>query len=233
LTGVPIPSGIQASHYQEEAVTSSKSKAVLGTADPGEKAPWEEGFTPTPASEQQVAVVEPADVSDDTAQDPEYIEGKVLSMRKAADWVQRRHFGERMRDIIAYIASKSVDTQELNAVILERLAARMLDGEGPDAILDPFGTLKGKELLNRPLMIVACDFLEGDYEESFPWYVSLMVEDNATGGITPVTTGGEKVVIQAAVFDMKGLWPQLCQIKEAPKATRAGFRPLELTWAHH
>jgi hypothetical protein len=173
----------------------------------------------TDPTDQQVTVFEPA---------KELSEGEVISMRAAAQYAAERSYGPKMVQIFEYIASHAVDTADLNVVILEQLAARILDAEDPDDILDPFGTVKGKDVLGKPLQITGVQFLQGEFEESFPYYVSFQVYDAATQGVKPVTVGGEKVVLQAAGFDMHGAWPQVLAIHKAEKATRNGFYPLEL-----
>jgi hypothetical protein len=213
-------------------MATQRSKAVTGTPDPDVKAPWEDGFDPE-TDGKTLGQVNVTDSGQDVATvAPQTAQARYATPAKVAEWVRERGLGERTRDVIVYIASKVIDTGDLNAVIMERLMARMLDSDDADAVLDPFGTIKGQDMIGKPLNVVGAEFLEGDFEESFPWYVSLMVQDPATGGVMPVTTGGEKLVLQAAVLDMKEKWPLMVKIVQSDKPTRSGYYPLELRWAH-
>lgn len=176
----------------------------------------------TPADQQQVAVPEPAG---------EPIDAQVIDMtreaaERAALWVQARKYGPNMAQLIAYIASKAVDTSDLNAVIMEQMAIRILNAESPDEILDPFNTLKGADLMDRPMWVEKVMYLESDKTEGFPWYVSLDVRDPNTGQIKPVIVGGEKLVPQVAGLDMHEAFPM--NIKISSRTTRAGNTVYEL-----
>lgn len=178
------------------------------------------------ASAQQLAVPDgdpqPAD---------DVIVGEVTEMsqqaaQRAAAWVSGKGYGPNMTTIIQYIAANAQDTAELNAVIMEQMAIRILNAESPEEILDPFATVKGEDLVGVTLEIRGCMFLEGDKNEGFPWYTTLTVFDGRTGREFPVTIGGEKLVPQVAGFDMHDAWPQVVKITEFK--TRAGFTGYQL-----
>lgn len=157
------------------------------------------------------------------------VEGTVVEAAgRAANYVASRNLGPSTIALVQYIAANAADTAELNTVILEQMAAKILNAESPSDIVDPFGTMSGRDMYNRPLWITGCTFLESDYTEGFPYYVSFAIQDQQTGSTSVVTVGGEKVCYQAAGFDMHDAWPQMLMICESEKETKAGFRPLEL-----
>jgi hypothetical protein len=178
------------------------------------------------------------DVADADAQQVEVyqdgepvVEGVPTSMtqqaaRRAAEWVKSKGYGDAMGSIIRYIAANAQDTAELNAVIMEQMALRIINATSPEEILDPFATVKGEDLVGVPLEIRGAMFLEGDKNEGFPWYVTLTVFDGRTQREFPVTIGGEKLVPQVAGFDMHDAWPQV--VKIMTYTTRAGFTGYEL-----
>lgn len=158
-------------------------------------------------------------------------EGRVMDLsqeaaKRAAAWVKGKGYGPNMTEIIKYIAANAQDTAELNAVIMEQMAIRILNATSPEEILDPFATVKGEDLLGRALEIRGCMFLEGDKNEGFPWYCTLTCYDAQHGREFPVTIGGEKLVPQVAGFDMHDAWPQVVRIMSYQ--TRAGFTGYEL-----
>lgn len=185
---------------------------------------------------------ETPDVTDPDAQQVavpvgEVVEGDLIepdaeAMRRAADYALSRKFQAATTQLLLYIAAHAQDTADLNVVILEQMSQRLLTAESADDVLDPFGTVKGQQLLDKPLMVTGAQFLEGDFKDGFPWYVSLQVESQAQGGIIPVTVGGEKLVFQVASLDMHDAWPQLVEIHRADKPTKQGFYPLELRRPH-
>jgi hypothetical protein len=135
------------------------------------------------------------------------------AVRRAVAYVQSRRFGQATAEIIQYIASHAVDTAELNSVIMEQMALKILNAESADDVLDPFGTTKGRDLYNRPVWVTGCQFLDSTVEgEGFPWYVMLSVTDPKTKEVVPTTIGGEKLVIKAAGLDMHGGWPRTVMI---------------------
>lgn len=146
--------------------------------------------------------------------------------KRAANWVQHKGYGDAMTSIIMYIAANAQDTAELNAVIMEQMAIRILNATSPEEILDPFATVKGEDLVGKTLEIRGAMFLEGDKNEGFPWYCTLTCFDAQTGREFPVTIGGEKLVPQVAGFDMHEAWPQVVRITEFK--TRAGFTGYQL-----
>lgn len=174
------------------------------------------------AEAQQLAVPDEGD---------DVIVGEVTEMTqeaaaRAAAWVRGKGYGPNMTQIIQYIAANAQDTAELNAVIMEQMAIRIINAESPEEILDPFATVKGEDLVGKSLEVRACMFLEGDKNEGFPWYTTLTVYDAHANREFPVTIGGEKLVPQVAGFDMHGAWPQVVKITEFK--TRAGFTGYQL-----
>ena len=164
------------------------------------------------------------------AEDP--IQGEIMAAaERAGTYVAQRGYGPNTVQLIMYIASRAVDEADLNVVIMEQLAARLLGAQSADDILQPFNPQQGKTYYGKPLMIESMSFIESDYE-GFPWYVSLHCKVPATGESFVVTVGGEKVVMQAAAAEKAGALPMYAKIAEAEKATKAGFYPLELRPAH-
>lgn len=140
---------------------------------------------------------------------------------KLAEYVQRKNVGPNMTQILMYIAAKAVDTAELNTVISEQLAARILNATNPDDIFDPFGTTRDRDFVNKPLNCEGVMYLDSDKSEGFPWYVALDIRDPQTGNLAPVIVGGEKLVPQVAGLDMHDAWP--CVIQIGTTTTRQGF----------
>jgi hypothetical protein len=198
--------------------------------------PTPEGTTEQPLEGQEVfdipAPVDPAEQEIEAHKasgqvgDAHVMEMTAQAAQRAAAWVQTKGYGASMTTLIQYIAAHAVDTAELNAVIMEQMAIRILNATSPEEILDPFATVKGEDLVGRPLEIRSAMFLEGDKNEGFPWYTTLTVYDAQTNREFPVTIGGEKLVPQVAGFDMHDVWPQVIEIAEYK--TRAGFTGYEL-----
>lgn len=178
-----------------------------------------------PAVSSEMAIPEQvtAEVVDDQVEDAEIS----AAVERVANFVQKRGFGMNTTRLIGYIAEKSVDEADLNVVITEMLAERLLNATSPEDILTPFDPKGAKEFYGKPLYIMGCTFIESDYE-GFPWYVSLQAQDPKTSETFALTVGGEKVVMQAAGFDRAKLWPAYITICEAEKETKGGFRPLEM-----
>jgi len=161
-------------------------------------------------------------------EDGEVYEGEVaLAAQRAADFIQRRGFGPATVALVMYIAETAVDTADLNVVIMEQLAVRLMNAQSIDDILQPFAPQSGKDHYGKPLYIEDAGFIESDHE-GFPWYTSLQCKNPATGEQFNVTVGGEKVVMQAAAFHRAGLFPAYVRIVESEKPTKAGYYPLEL-----
>jgi hypothetical protein len=181
-----------------------------------------------------VAAEEDSQVATVTSAQP-VIEGRILDATQemaqlAANWCRVKNYGPNMITIIQYIAAHAVDTAELNAIIMEQMAIRILNATSPDAILDPLGTLKGKEHLDKPLTVTSCQFLTSTVGEGFPWYAAFNVEDPQTGATDVIIVGGEKLVPQAAGLDMHDAWPRTLRIHEGEKETSNGYKVLELQW---
>jgi len=146
--------------------------------------------------------------------------------RKAAEWVRAKRYGPAMTTIIGYIAAHAMDTQDLNSVIMEQMALRILNAQSADEVLDPFGTMRGEDLYDKPLMITGVQYLISDIGgEGFPWYCAVEY-DNGVGGKSVAIVGGEKLVPQLAGLDMHDGFPRLCRIHAGK--TRAGNTILEL-----
>lgn len=160
--------------------------------------------------------------------DDEDAESAVVYGQKVAQFVIDRKYGPNTVELVQWIAGSSLDTRDLNVVIIEQMAARFAQAETADEILDPFGTVKGQDMLNRPLWVTGCTFLDSDMAEGFPWYASLVVTDQETGRSRVVTVGGEKLVMTAAALSRQEMWPQAVKIVRSDKPTKAGFYPLDL-----
>lgn len=199
----------------------AKTKADVPTPEEQAAQEWVDTLEATPgaATEAEAQAIERHQAAQDV------IEGVVTDLTRAAaaraaEYVDRVKAGPNMTQVIMFIAAKAVDTSELNSVISEQLAARILTAETPDEILDPFSTVKGSDLFDRPITVTGVMYLESDKGEGFPWYVSLDVENEATGGTIPLIVGGEKLVPQVAGFDMRDAWPQRFMIHS--ETTRKG-----------
>src|SRR5262249_39618734 len=148
-----------------------------------------------------------------TAEPGPVIEGRVLELTQraaqaAANWCTVRSYGPAMTQITQWIAANALDTAELNSVSMEQMALRVLQAQNPDDMLDPFNTVHGKDILDRPLYVVEAMYLWSDIEnpKAYPWYVSLTVQRDDDSR-TVVTVGGEKLVPQCAGFSMvEGGW---------------------------
>ena len=160
----------------------------------------------------------------------ERVEGDVVRevAERTAQFVLDRHYGPNTTELVMWVAANALDTADLNRVIIEQMAIRFADATSIDDILDPFGTVKGQDMLDKPLWVTACTFLESDAPDGFPWYASLVHTDPDTGRSTVVTVGGEKLVMQAAAITQRDAWPQRVRIHKADRPTKAGFYPLEL-----
>ena len=150
------------------------------------------------------------------------------AVARTAAFVESRRYGPNTVDLVMFIAANALDTADLNQVIIEQMATKFAEATSPDDILDPFGTIKGNTMLDRPLWVIDCQFLESDMADGFPYYASLMVQDTESGRNTVVTVGGEKLVMQAAAMTRAGGWPQWVKIHQSDKPTKAGYYPLEL-----
>lgn len=167
-------------------------------------------------------------VSEDVAPDGLPVVMAEAAAIRASQFIGERGLGPNATELVAYIASRAVDTADLNVVILEQLADRLLNATTPEDILTPFDPNKGQDYIGETLIVTGATFLESEYSEGFPWFVSLQITLEGTGGQTVVTVGGEKLVMQVAAFDRLNAWPQRLRIHKATKATKAGFYPLEL-----
>jgi hypothetical protein len=169
------------------------------------------------ADEQQVTEVAVPD-------DPEL----TAAVERAGNFVLAKRYLPSTVDLVMWIAANAFDTADLNRIIIEQMTIRFANAESADEILDPFGTVKGQDILDRPLWITACTFLESDLAEGFPWYASLVHTYEDTGRSQVITVGGEKLVMQAAAMTRKDGWPQRLTIHKADRPTKAGYYPLEL-----
>lgn len=147
--------------------------------------------------------------------------------QRAGNFIATRGFGPRTTQLIVYMAQQAVAEADLNVVITEQLAERLLNASSVDDILQPFDPEQGKAHYGKSLLIMGCSFIESDYE-GFPWYVSLECKRPGSGEMFVVTVGGEKIVMQAAAAHMHNAFPMFAMIYQAEKATKAGFHPLEL-----
>lgn len=152
----------------------------------------------------------------------------VAAAGRALDHVRSKGLGPRATQVIEWIATRAVDTADLNAVILERLAESIVTAESPEDILMPFEPSHGRDYLDRPMVIHGVEYLESDYAEGFPWFATATVTLVGEREQRTVTLGGEKVLYQIAGFDMHDAWPVTVRLCESRKATKQGFRPLEL-----
>jgi len=205
--------------------TQAKSarESVLGEADGAElvagREPWEdqaEGI----ATATTPAEVVPASTA--------VHGGQVVGESAQPVPFDLARYGPAARNLIGYIAEKAKMTEDEDVVIAEQVAAQILGAETADDILDPFGTIKGQELLGRNLAVFGCRFLDTDFMQGFPWFVVADVEDPTTGKHFPVTMGGQRVVMQFAGLHRLGEWPQVMTLLRADKPTRKGFYPLRL-----
>lgn len=176
--------------------------------------------TPGAGTELEAARIEREQAAQDV------IDGVVTDLTqaaaaRAAEYVGRKKLGPSMTQIVMYVAAKAVDTAELNTVISEQLAVRILNAQSAADIFDPFGTTRDKDFVGKNLHCEGVMFLESDKAEGFPWYVALDVRDPQTGSLAPIIVGGEKLVPQVAGLDMHDAWPQTIRIEST--RTRGGF----------
>jgi hypothetical protein len=149
------------------------------------------------------------------------------AVQRAANFVVQRGYGPNTTRLIQYIAGRSVDEADLNAVITEQLTERLLNATTAEDILTPFDPEKGEAYFDRPIIVHGMTFIESDYE-GFPWYVSLEFTLPGQDKKSVLTVGGEKVIMQAAAAEANGLLPLYCRIHKATKATKQGYYPLDL-----
>lgn len=147
---------------------------------------------------------------------------------RTAAYVTERGFGPNSIELVQYIAARALDSRDLNVVILEQLSERLLHAQSPADILTPFEPTKGEEYHGKTVEILSTEFLESDFAEGFPWYVSLQIRESATGPTSAITIGGEKLVMQCAAMDRLDMWPAVVRIHRADTPTKSGFYPLEL-----
>jgi hypothetical protein len=136
--------------------------------------------------------------------------------------------GGAMNFVLNYLANKAQSTEDEDAVIAEAIATRILNADSLDEVLDPLGTLKSDDLLNKPLMVYGFRVLHSDIDDGYPYYALLDVQ---AGGGEPhkvVSIGGTTVLIQLVKLDLEEAWPQAMAITKAAKPTRRGFYPLQL-----
>lgn len=200
----------------------ARTKAGDPTPDERAAEDWAETLKTTPgaASEVEVHQLERDQAAEDV------IEGHVTDLtqeaaRRAAAYVNKVKLGPNMTTILMYVAAKSVDTAELNTVISEQLAARILNATSPDDIFDPFATARDKDFIGKNLWCEGVMYLDSDKTDGYPYYVSLDVRNRETGNLEPVIVGGEKLVPQVAGLDMHDAWP--CMIRIGSTKTRQGF----------
>jgi hypothetical protein len=167
-----------------------------------------------------------------TFEDPELDETIRRAVERTAAFVTERGFGPNTTRLIQYVAGRSVDESDLNAVITEQLAERLLAAATPEDILTPFDPEKGAAYLDRPIVVHEVTFIESDYE-GFPWYASLTFSMPGQDSRSVLTVGGEKVVMQVAAAEANGLLPLYCRLHKAEKATKAGYFPLDLRPIHN
>lgn len=197
---------------------------------PGPDGPFEDEQPQSTLGQQVSPIGDDGQVVDVT--DADIVEGptqaQIEAVERAVQYAANRGLMPSATALIKYIAARAMDTQDVSTVVLEQLAVRIMNADNPDQILDPFGATKGGDLIGKPLMVVGCQFLESAFSEGFPWYVTFMVKDDHTERTTPVTVGGEKVVMQAAGLDYNDMWPQYVLIHKAEKPTAGGFYPYDL-----
>lgn len=208
-------------------MTAARTRTARPTAD-NSATMRSMGAQVTDPAEQQIAV--PEETERETAASSA---GRDVTVPEdmaalATDYIKAKGYGPKMSQIIGYIASKALDTSELNSVIMELLAERILDAESPEAIADPFGTVAGKDMYERPLFVTGVTFLVSTQGEGFPWYVALDVTDPRTRENAVITVGGEKFVPQVAGMDMHDAWPRAIIIHESDKPTASGYRVIEM-----
>lgn len=153
------------------------------------------------------------------------------AVARTAAFVVERGFGPNTTRLIQYIAARSTDESDLNAVITEQLAERLLNAQSSDDILVPFDPEKGEAYFDRPIVVHSVTFIESDFE-GFPWYASLTFSVAGQDKQSVLTIGGEKVIMQVAAAEANGLLPLYCKIHKATKATKAGYFPLDLRPIH-
>lgn len=147
---------------------------------------------------------------------------------RALAFIDERKLGPKISELVGYIASRAVDTSDLNVVILEQLADRLLAAESPEDVLTPFDPLHGQDYIDVPLQIESVQYLESDYSEGFPWFASLSVIIAGTGEEKVLTIGGEEVLYKLAALDMHDAWPVVAQLTRKKKPTKQGYYPLDL-----
>lgn len=169
----------------------------------------------------------PQDLSD---MDDETVSGEVMeaAANRLAVYVDERGYGPNTTELVQYIAFRSLDSSDLNVVILEQLAAKLLDAKSPDDILTPFDPTHGEQLYGKTIEILSAEFLESDFSEGFPWYASIQFRRNATGPTEAATIGGEKLVMQVAALAKAEMLPMVVKVYRAEKPTKSGFYPIEL-----
>ena len=153
------------------------------------------------------------------------------AVARTANFVAERGFGPNTTRLIQYIAARAVDEADLNAVITEQLAERLLAAESADDILVPFDPEKGEAYMDRPIMVHELTFIESDFE-GFPWYVSMSFSLPGQDKRSVLTVGGEKVVMQIAAAEARGLLPLYCKLHRSEKQTKNGYYPLDLRPIH-
>jgi hypothetical protein len=182
------------------AAQSGSTPEYEGLSTEAEAAQYVEELRTATPGEAELDVVQGEYVEPDPA--------VAAAAKAAAKYVQERRFGAAMTQMVMYIVEHVMDTQDMNSVIVEQMALKILAAESPSDVLDPFGTAKGHDFYNKPLWVTGAQFLDSTVEgEGFPWYAMLNVQDPKSGEIVPTTVGGEKLVLKVAGLDMHGGWP--------------------------
>lgn len=185
-------------------MTSQRGKTKTQEQDE-EQAPWEVPPTEGEGNPAEGAEIEPAEVmatieSDDTLQD-------------LMNWC------------VEFMAEHVQD----NAAVMAAEVRRILAGESAEDVLAESKPLSGKEHLEKPFLLRGFSINPGDFEDGWPFYVSMTCEIPGTGDAMTLNCGGIKVV--AAVRRLHEIDEYPYPVKIRGHKTRAGYITLSLVMA--
>lgn len=127
-----------------------------------------------------------------------------------------------------YLADMRENVETDPERIADDIVSRILASETVEDVLAPQAVEHARDLVDTPIRLHRGKVNQSEYEGGPGVYMICEAEVIADGRMTTFSCGGRNVMAQVYKLAQFGAFPMEVVIREAPKPTRQGFKPLWL-----
>lgn len=130
--------------------------------------------------------------------------------------------------VIQWCADNATISDEDSAAAMDDIVRRVLASTTPDQVLAESLSVPVEDILDRPVQLTGVRIGHTEFEDGWPFYALMDCVYGSPPELHVVTCGAFKVMAQLYAFVHMGALPQVVMFKESDKATRKGFKPIQM-----